>query len=1718
MKAGIGAALMFAAAAMAAERPYELVEAGRDKDECEAFEDFESDSQWSVKCVGAHAEFSRSKDCPLFGDWTGRLAYRADGSGTAPEVRVRPPAPVPVPDGTDTFSAWIHGTSFGRGANKDPTTPSPAIAAVFTSPSGSATNIALGKLDWKGWHLLMRRVVPPRGTMFDGFSLTGGTQTTDRVVHFDSLAMFREEMRPLKFDLRPKRNIHPLPNAEPGVNTGAGMLPFPTREETILPDVAEPLEGEPLAEFTGGAREGRDLSALKITTRRVGRTLIVDFSAPAGAVTKISAGLASEAPFLRTVDVPYLAYDGGKRAGVEMLEGGLFRLAIFDWYRSNATRIRVAATPRGREVFAMYEPKTDGTYNPVSERLFITLSPDFAGVLPNIPNPKSPWKHVTGRKLWRSHAATHDRERDKELWRAVHAHGMREVVITDHETMWRSGGESFTLRTGADPFKGGDDAQREYTRFLRDELGYMYGPYNNYVEFAPVNAHWSPDLASRSSAGGFMDSWMRTYSLKPTAAPRLCEKIAAEVQRKFGFTTAYFDVHTAFAPWQKVDMDARVPGAGTFAQTFYAWGETALIQRRIWNGPVWSEGAHQMFSAGLVDGNYGQDWGYRFAERPWLVDFDLLKIHPLETDFGTGSLSGFAPGKTELEKIYYIPHAPTLSARTNLIDRFIGATLALGHSGYLVLDYLFDPPKAFGLAYGPKAEQKITDDGLAVAMKSYFMVQQIAARYTQSVAEEIRYADGEGRLLKTGEALVSGAVDRCQVCVLYRDGTRVVANGSATERLRAEFHGVKYDLPPCGYSAGTANGDVFVESSDAGGVRADYCESPEYIYIDGRGADASRPMARASGTAVCRTLTNGWEVISLGGRPCSFLLGGKWRDFTFKPGETKTFVGREPSAEARVESLVMPTYPFSDPDPVPCVGEKRYPYFRYDVMTDVPERRAWTAVVLENNQVKVTLLPEIGGKVWGAQDKATGLDFIYFNHAVKFRDVAMRGPWCSGGIEFNFGITGHSPTTATPVDWCVRTNADGSCSCFVSATEHINRTTWQVETRLFPDADHFVTRTTWFNGANLPGPYYQWSTAAYSARGNPHLFFPGRAYIGHGGDAHDWPVDAKGRNLSVYANNAFGPDKSYHVLNGDNRIFAAWWPGSKFGSYHANAVYDKFGRKVWLWALSRQGGIWEDLLTDSDGQYIELQSGRAFNQPSGDTWKTPFKHPTFAPGAVDTFDEKWGVTRDIAEIEARSTASNIVERPLHSPTNFNWSSPYGLFVKGVQMLRSRSDAEGEKALRECLDAEPFFVPALDALAGLMARRGRYAETRELAARALAVDTYDPEANYLDGVAAFGTGDLETAKERLGLASYSPAYRSPAMVMIAKARLRAGRWNEARAAAERCLRGDPMNPDAHLVRIASLRMTGDTKRAAASARLLFVQWPLLHAVRWELERLGVAGVDFAGGIRNELPMETILDVAGWYEEAGLMKDALALLALAPSHPVARLRAAYILHGLGKEKESAGELAAAAALGVDRVSPFRRESRAALLWAAKANDSWKFKYYAAVYLAYAGEDAAADSLLDSAGDQADAVFRLFRASRRKGEARLADLLAAKLSDDSWRVGRAIARHLEEIGDFDGMLAATTDYISRFPHIDSLKLLHASALLGTKRFLECGKYLESVTILPAETSGNARDIWAKTWVGAAREALARGDIPAADEALRMRSQWPENLGAGKPFPKER
>ena len=318
------------------------------------------------------------------------------------------------------------------------------------------------------------------------------------------------------------------------------------------------------------------------------------------------------------------------------------------------------------------------------------------------------------------------------------------------------------------------------------------------------------------------------------------------------------------------------------------------------------------------------------------------------------------------------------------------------------------------------------------------------------------------------------------------------------------------------------------------------------------------------------------------------------------------------------------TYPFSDPDPVPIfvragmggAGARLYPYFFYNTFSAAGADKEWTVVRLENPYVSVAVLPQVGGKVWGATDKVAKRDFLYSNSVLKFREIALRGPWTSGGIEFNFGIVGHSPSTATPVDYILRTNADGSASVVVGALDLPSRTRWSVTVTVPKDKAYFETTGAWINPSLYSQSYYYWSCAAIKTADDLRYIFPGRYQIGHNYAVplSPWPVDERGRDLSWYRNNAFPDSKSYFTVGEYEDFYGAWYQGSDTGFGHWALYDDMPGRKVWIWDESRAGGIWVDLLTDKNGQYSEPQAGRLLNQSD---------HETFAPGRADRWRELW---------------------------------------------------------------------------------------------------------------------------------------------------------------------------------------------------------------------------------------------------------------------------------------------------------------------------------------------------------------------------------------------------------------------------------------------------------------------------------------------------------------
>ena len=893
---------------------------------------------------------------------------------------------------------------------------------------------------------------------------------------------------------------------------------------------------------------------------------------------------------------------------------------------------------------------------------------------------------------------------------------------------------------------------------------------------------------------------------------------------------------------------------------------------------------------------------------------------------------------------------------------------------------------------------------------------------------------------------------------------------------------------------------------------------------------------------------------------------------------------------------VMPTYPFSDPNPVAKPGNLYYPYFRFDGYATHSMKKEWKVIEMENDFIKLSVFPEIGGKIWGAMEKSTGREFIYYNHVVKFRDIAMRGPWTSGGIEFNFGIIGHVPTSSTPVDYLTRTKEDGSVSCFVSSLELITRTIWTVEVNLPKDKAYFTTRTTWSNTSQIDQPYYQWMNAGYKASGNIQFCYPGENYIGHEGDVHSFPIDEKGRDISFYANNNFGADKSFHVLGKYSDFYGAYWHEDDFGSVHHAPYDEKLGKKIFLWGQARDGGIWEDLLTDTDGQYVELQSGRMFNQPSTGSAYTPFKHFSFIPGATDEWTEYWfpvkgtgGLSKvsasgslhvvrkednievkfsplqkinttltvrsgdkelhnehlslDVMETWMKIFAVSSTERPLTVeigdkelvwnedvereklsrptaiPSDFDWKGMYGQYVTGEQYMNQKIYDKAENAFINCLEKNPYYIPALNKMASLCYRTGRYEIALSYATTSLSLDTYDGEANYLYGLINFRLGNDVDAKDGFSIASYSLAYRSNAYALLAKCFLKEKNWKKAIHYSLQALKTNNLNQDAIQVILVAYRYSGQKNDALKMISDILKTLPLNHPVRFESALLSGQSEnlnDFTTLIRNELPDETYQEMALWYFSSGLFDEALTLLAHAENNPIAMYNSAYITHLAGEKEESDRLLEKANALPADLVFPFRHEHLKILEWAASTSSSfsWKCKYYTAILNLHLGNKIKALDMLNECEESDYAPLFLTRAALKTGNARLKDILKSEQLDNSWRVGMELMKYYFEDGKNDLAMQTGKRYSKKFPANYMIGLKYAKALQLNGKYDECISLLRKLQVLPNEGSYEGRAVYKEANLYQAINFLSRKNYKSAIRSVENSKEWIENLGVGKPY----
>ena len=908
-------------------------------------------------------------------------------------------------------------------------------------------------------------------------------------------------------------------------------------------------------------------------------------------------------------------------------------------------------------------------------------------------------------------------------------------------------------------------------------------------------------------------------------------------------------------------------------------------------------------------------------------------------------------------------------------------------------------------------------------------------------------------------------------------------------------------------------------------------------------------------------------------------------------------MAQSPSATIKEEIMSLDTYDFSKPNPVPILTDnaKIFPYFKYEGYENIAKKKNWKVVTLENDFIKVFVLPEIGGKVWGAIEKSTGEEFLYKNEVIKFRNISMRGPWTSGGIEFNFGIIGHHPSTATPVDYVVKTNDDGSVSCVVGSADLPSNTDWRVEIRLEKDKAYFETNASWYNGSPIDQSYYNWMTAAAVVSDDLEFIYPGNQFLEHGGAAKPWPIDAEGRDLSLYKNNNFDKDISEHVVGDYKDYFGGYYHNRNFGFGHWAPYEEMPGQKLWLWSMARSGAIWEDLLTDTDGQYMEFQAGRLLNQYSpGET--NPISQANFEPYVMDRWKEIWfpfkeiggmvdateygvlnvkesdtglyiGINalqslkdnlqvlingkevyseeislkpmgvfsqelplKDSGEIVVKlgdkklfytsNGESTLIKRPFIDDEAIKVSMSEQLYHEGWEALKFRDYELASKKLNELVDFDPSHQDGLLKLAGLEYRKTDYHKALEYVNRVLKLDTYNTEANYLAGIIYRALNDSINALESFGWAARSMKYRSVSYAQMAEIYFSLQNLERANLNANKALDYNTYNLNARKIKLLLQRKNNSSNAFNEEYNALIKIDPLNHFALIESQLLsGDTPLIMPKEINNEFPDESILELAIYYKDIGLVSEAMEILKLSKtSNAKIHLWAAYLTQDMaaGPSNEYLGM---AIADPVDFVFPYRQETIDVLQWAISQNANWKFKYYLAQNYIAVGQKTLGLQLLKECGNEPDSdIFYRFRAKMFKNEDYSANekdyLKALQLNNTDWKLREEVIQFYLDNDKIEAAYKLAKKSYSKYPKNANIGLIYAKSALLNNQYGKTIEVLNDILILPFEHASESKKIYTDAHILMALDNMQSKNYKRAISFLESSKEWPENLGVGKPF----
>ena len=336
-------------------------------------------------------------------------------------------------------------------------------------------------------------------------------------------------------------------------------------------------------------------------------------------------------------------------------------------------------------------------------------------------------------------------------------------------------------------------------------------------------------------------------------------------------------------------------------------------------------------------------------------------------------------------------------------------------------------------------------------------------------------------------------------------------------------------------------------------------------------------------------------------------------------------------------SIVLPTYAPGGYDKTPLFYTGRvyqgaqgrvYPYPMQDVLHDARVDETYKYLTLENQWFHLGLLPEHGGHLLNFTDKQTGYETFYRQHVVKPALIGMLGAWISGGVEWNFPHH-HRATTAMPIDWRTTTAPDGTPTLWIGETELRRRLKWTIGLSFPADRAVLRAQNVFMNRGSWIESMIYWANVSVHCGDDYQILFPPSMHLGFDHHKNYWthyPIGPRKEEMellpsqrSKYADDIEGEmdlswwrnftieSRSIFGMDPDNAFMAGYDHGKQCGTVHVSNRHVTVGKKFFLWGNFPEAHVWDKVLTDSDGPYLELMVGCwSDNQPDY-SWIAPYE-------------------------------------------------------------------------------------------------------------------------------------------------------------------------------------------------------------------------------------------------------------------------------------------------------------------------------------------------------------------------------------------------------------------------------------------------------------------------------------------------------------------------------